>query len=44
MTHREDAKEHLEQAKQSLALDGEAEKSAIVSNLKRDLEVEEEME
>jgi len=44
MTHREDAIEHLEQAKESLALDGEPEKSAIASNLKRDLEVEQEME
>jgi len=44
MTHTEDAIQHLEDAKESLALAGESEKSGIVSNLKRDLEVESELE
>jgi len=44
MTHREDAINKLEDAKESLALAGEPEKSAIASNLKRDLEVESELE
>jgi len=44
MEHKEDAIQHLEDAKESLALAGESEKSAIASNLKRDIEVEQEME
>lgn len=39
MTHKEDAIEHLEKAKESLALAEEPEKSGIVSNLKRDLQI-----
>jgi len=44
MTHKEDAIKQLEDAKESLALAGESNKSGIVANLKRDLEVESELE
>lgn len=40
--HKQDAIEHLEKAKESLALAEEPNKSGIVSNLKRDLEIEQE--
>lgn len=40
MNHKEDAIEHLEKAKESLALAGEPDKSGVVSNLKRDLEIQ----
>jgi len=41
MTHREDAIHHLEKAKESLALAEEPQKSGEVSNIKRDLEIDE---
>lgn len=43
MTYKQDAIQYLEEAKESLALAGESDKSGIVSNLKRDIEVEQEM-
>ena len=44
MTHKEDAIQHLKEAKESLALAGESEAYATVSNLKREIEAEQEME
>lgn len=41
--HTQDAIHHLQKAKESLALAGQPDKSAIASNIKRDLEIEEEI-